>query len=719
MKESRQVLVWVFLLLPCLAVVGLLIPGDHWVVQEIRTFSSLIVVLILPGYVLGRLLRLFDALDNWFDVLSLSVTLTWAGGLVLWLFFFFLGVSLPVVSAIWGGVGTIGLIASAFVPLPQRLQSRPTRPWLVGGIAMWILALTGAAYLYGGQIDGDAWSYMAWLRNITVGDIQPGVNIHAGWEVDYPFFKNLYSPTLFYYAMSSWLGRVDPGWIWTRAQAVWVSVMLAAQFSLTYCIFKRRSIGFVSILLAPILFAYGPIHTSSLGDSISLSNYVLLPLSLWLLSQSVFRERRWLSWWMVIAVVVSTSLTFEHFPHIVYFLLNAGMLALLGLFPGHQRSQFSRTAVVIVLTILISLPFILQSWQLAKAYRYDTATAIINIRAKRGPYWGGDTFFALRPQTLLGNHGLLWLFAAQGLLFVWRYRHRFWKRHAAELLIGSPLIVLFIGFNPLLVPILSRLLAPLTISRLWDAMVILPSLSYGLMLMGSRLYTVWRYRRRVSVQQVAAPIFVFLLVSGHLIFVTVDAAQIKIKSILYGPGDATPILTERVVRRVLESELQDSPYPILVPLARLTRYLDAATLDFIRRNVPSDSVFLAERLTELHLSAHADQLAYLGRLGWPEWGDICPRIRAEGAKAIFPTLARPEVYRRLDVACGILDPNIAPIELEALLMDNRPEIDYILVTPNTAYLEAKLDQIMPQARVYTGDGFAIYALKGQEAQSLD
>jgi hypothetical protein len=48
-----------------------------------------------------------------------------------------------------------------------------------------------------------------------------------------------------------------------------------------------------------------------------------------------------------------------------------------------------------------------------------------------------------------------------------------------------------------------------------------------------------------------------------------------------------------------------------------------------------------------------------------------------------------------------------------LLEANRAEIDYISVTPNTAYLEAKLDQIMPQARIYTGDGFIICTLANQ------
>jgi hypothetical protein len=166
-----------------------------------------------------------------------------------------------------------------------------------------------------------------------------------------------------------------------------------------------------------------------------------------------------------------------------------------------------------------------------------------------------------------------------------------------------------------------------------------------------------------------------------------------------------------MIRRVIESELRSPPYPIFDPPSRLTRYLDAPTLRFIEDEIASDSVFLSERLTEYNLPAYADQLTYLGRLGWPEWGDICPRARAEGAEAAFPRVRRPEVYHRLDVACAILDPDADPLDIGGLLEANGSEIDYILVTPQTSYLRAKLDQIMPHTRVFHNDDFAIYSVK--------
>jgi hypothetical protein len=415
---------------------------------------------------------------------------------------------------------------------------------------------------------------------------------------------------------------------------------------------------------------------------------------------------------MVIAVILGATLAFEHFPHLVYYLLNAGALALLGFFPHRRRSTIFRSGVVITLTIALALPFILLSWNLAKAYGYDTDLALLK---KVSGYLRLGGFFIVHPRSLVGGlkGGLRGLFVILSFVFIGRYRQRFWSEDIVRLLIISPALVVFIALNPFLVPVLSRLLAPQTIMRLRQAMVIwvLGSLSYGVTRAGLRIRTHWRHRDRWTVWQLASIVLMALLIIGSATSLTLDAAYVKVKNVVYGPGNATLIPSERVIRRMIEAELEDPPHPILIPPARLAQYLDADILAFIRRNMPADSIFLAERLTECYLPAYADQLAYLGRPGWPGSGDICPRVRNEGAKAAFPLLNKPEVvFERLDVACNILDPNADPDEIETLLIANQSEIDYILVTPNTDYLKGKLDQIMPSARVYTGDGFMIYAL---------
>lgn len=714
MTDSHKAFEWSSRLLPFLILVGLLVPGDAWIAQEIRTFAGLITVLILPGFALARLLRLFDHFDNWLDVLSLSVALSWGSGLILWLLFFFLSVPLEIVSFVWLGMTLIGLIISAFVPLPRHLTGRPSQPWLVIGIVLWIVAVTGVVYLYGGRVDGDAYSYMTWLRNVRVGDIRPGVNIHASWEENYPFFKNLYAPTYIHYAMTSFLARVDTNRVWTHAPAMWVPIMMAVQFSLARQMFKRKTMGYVLIFLLPFIYAGRSLFTS-LGDSHHICNFVLLPMAFWLFLQAVFAERKALWWTFPIAVLVAISLTFEHLPHIIHFLLVVGTFTLFYIL-SPQR-VFWRSAILILVVLLLIAPFIWHTLQLASAYGFDaqksTATNL-NMseigRAERFLKLGSEQFFIVIPRKLLAA-GTLPGLTILGLIFTALHLKHLWRCEPARLFIGSMAIVFFIGLNPLLTPLLSRLIAPHATHRLSEALIIYPVLAYGVTRTALQLRAYWRHRHQFRYGLGVLLIVFVVLIGYNLSQEAIEAVNMKVRGVIYSPAGASTNLSDRLLRRVIENELDSPPYPILNPPAQLTRYLDAATLKYIREEIPSDSVFLSERLTEYNLPAYVDQLTYLGRIGWPEWGDICPRVRDEGAEAAFPRVRRPEVYHRLDVACAILDPDVDPQDIENLLTEINAEIDYILVTPNTSYLRAKLDQTMPQTQIYDSEYFTIYSVK--------
>ena len=122
MTNFHHRLTWAVRIVPFLIIAGLLIPGDAWIAQEIRTFAGLITVLVLPGYAMARGLRLFDRFDNWLDALLLSVALSWSVGLLLWLAFFLLNVSLQIVSYVWLEATLVGLVVLAFVTLPHLLH---------------------------------------------------------------------------------------------------------------------------------------------------------------------------------------------------------------------------------------------------------------------------------------------------------------------------------------------------------------------------------------------------------------------------------------------------------------------------------------------------------------------------------------------------------------------------------------------------------------------
>lgn len=709
MRDSKNTFGWFVRFLPFFIVSGLLIPSQHWLAKDTRAILGLITVLILPGYALARLLRLFDHFDNWLDALSLSVALTWSVGLALWVLFFFLGVPLRVVSLTWLGITIITLIASAFVPLPRQLKRRPKRPLLVGGLALWVVALAVVAYLYGSLMGGDSYSYMSWLRNITVGDIQPGVNITAEWQAQYPFFKNLYAPTLLYYAMSSFLARVDPNWAWTHAPAFWMPVMLAVQFSLAYKIFKHREVGYAALFLTPL--AGGSLRLiSRLGNSHTICNVIFLPMAFWLFLYAIFakQESRW--WAFPLAALIAISLTFEHLPHIIHYLLVVGTFTMLHMLSNHG-DVFWRSMILIIALLLLTAPFLWHTWNLAVAYGFDaeqgTALNLDMSRVQRPERFlilGNEDFFIVRPRRLFTPAVVL------GLILVIHYAGYLWRDKTRRVILASWGITFFIALNPWLTPFLSRTIAPHATFRLREAIIVLPILAYGITRTTLQTRSLWGHARRLRIGSV-----VFLALSTVLIGYRVgqtskSSLNEKIRGVIYTPAEVSPNLTDRLLRHIAETELASPPYPILNPPARLTSYLDALTLDYIQENISEDSVFLSERLTEYNLPAYADQLTYLGRMGWPEWGNICPRVREEGAVDAFPNVNRPEVYHRLENACTILDPDAGTEEIRDALTANQSKIDYILVTPNTAYLEAKLDQIMPQERIYTGDEFIIYAV---------
>lgn len=714
MTNSHKAFEWSSRLLPFLIIAGLLVPGNAWIAQEIRTFAGLTTVLILPGYALARGLRLFERFDNWLDALSLSVALTWSVGLVLWLLFFFLGFSLQSISWLWIGFAFVGLIISAFIPLPNQLESRFHNTWLGRGTITWIFLLVLIAYLYGSLMTGDAYSYMSWLRNITAGDIQPSVNIHASWETNHPFFKNLYAPTLLYYAVSSFLARVDPNWIWTHAPAFWVPVMLAIQFSLTYKLFERKTVGYAAIFLSPLAGGLLSLF-SRLGNSHTICNFIFLPMAFWLFLIAISAKSKLRRWASLLAVLTAVSLTFEHLPHIVHYLLVTVTFTALHLFL-RSDDVFWRSTILIVTVLLLSAPFLWHTWNLATAYGFDAGKATtLNLgmdrvqRPERFLPLGSENFFIVRPKRLLSPAAIL------GVVVVIQYIGYLWRDERRRLIIASWGIALFIALNPLLTPLLSRTIAPHAAFRLREAIIIYPILAYGIVEAISQVQGLWLRTHPMKKMMGVFLIACILLLGYRVGQATISSLNEKIRGIIYAPAEVSSNITDRLLRRIVEREIASPPYPILNPPARLTSYLNAPTLNYIRENIPEDSVFLAERLTEYNLPAYADQLTYLGRKGWPEWGNICPRVREKGANAAFPNVKQPEVHHRLEVACAVLDPDASVEEIQDVLTANQSEIDYILVTPNTAYLEAPLDQIMPQGRVYTGDEFIIYAVEIRES----
>ena len=162
---------------------------------------------------------------------------------------------------------------------------------------------------------------------------------------------------------------------------------------------------------------------------------------------------------------------------------------------------------------------------------------------------------------------------------------RFWRSRPTRLVLASIAIVLFVGLNPVLTPLLSRLIAPQVTNRPNEALIIFPLLAYCVTRAALKWRSAWRHRRRVHAGSSALLVALFVLVGFSLAKETVEAVSMKIRGVVYSPAGVSANLSDRLIRHMLDSELESPPYPILEPPARLTRYLDGPTLRFISEEI--------------------------------------------------------------------------------------------------------------------------------------
>jgi len=164
--------------------------------------------------------------------------------------------------------------------------------------------------------------------------------------------------------------------------------------------------------------------------------------------------------------------------------------------------------------------------------------------------------------------------------------------------------------------------------------------------------------------------------------------------IVYSPADVSPVWLNRKLRSLVEAKLTNPPYPITESPTRLSRYLDASVIEFIRTEVEDDSVFLSGSRTQAMLPGYVDQRVFL-------------HLRAREAICNSP---RSQKEREL---CTILDQESSDADVKEALLNVRHELDYILVTPMMRpYLDARLSRLRVGEKIYDHDGFSIWWVGG-------
>jgi hypothetical protein len=584
-------------------------------------------------------------------------------------------------------------------------------------LALFILLVISVVYLYGARIIGDSWGYMAWLRNIYSGDLAPQANIFGSWEAKYPFFKNIFSELLLDYALCAKITNVDPAIVWCRAYAFFAFFAIAANYGITKYLFEDKRVAYVAILLTPLFYVYPFVH--ALMDSHWGINFIFLPIAILFSLKYVWDQKRF---YAVFVALLGLLFTIEHPYHFAYLFWLLGGLGFAILMSKRRFDpQIARIAIVLIVTLLVALPFLVYTARLALSAEYTPWGSVERGVERRGDaFWGTSShFFVVNPSRLLSvgwmSNGSLGLITVLGVVFFLKdYRTK-----KGLYILTNVAVVLLVGFNPILAPLLARVVSFQAINRLGEILPAVPVVSYIVLVLSREFINL--YRNGLSVRDfvmtkrgVLSGAFLGLFVITiiyQLMFGGFIAAERKFIQILNAPRGSSPNWVDRKIRALIDAKIANFPNPLFESETRLIQALDGDIIEFIRGEIESDSVFLSDKLAEYNLPVYADQLTFLGRRGWVAEGlSACPKIREEGAKEAFPTIKYPEQAERLSVACQIFDPDVDSQLLEDLLLDHIDEIDYVLVTPSISYLEPKIDQIIPQAKIYDRDGFAIYEM---------
>ena len=297
------------------------------------------------------------------------------------------------------------------------------------------------------------------------------------------------------------------------------------------------------------------------------------------------------------------------------------------------------------------------------------------------------------------------------------FARRFLTSRRTTFLVTTVGTVLFVSMNPLLIPVLAGLSNSNVVHRLGSCLPVLPVVSFGLFSAGvtlvrlirSRGWRLWRMPGLLNRRQVRALIVIILavpLLALRLLSVGYTAVETKTIDALYSPADMSPVWLNRKLRSMVEAKLVSPPYPITESPTRLSRYLDAQVVAFIRDQLEDNSVFLSEPLTEIILPGYVNQRVFLGRGRWS--GSTCESIRSgEWAPR------RPELAQKILDGCTILDPEASDLEVRDALLRVADEVDYILVTPMRRYLDERLCWLGMGEKLYDEDGFSVWRLDGE------
>jgi len=539
---------------------------------------ALVMSLFVPGFLISLLC--FDRQSmSWLVrlpvsvVLSIGIAIIFATivlvlgqplGLLLGLIIGFSIVATGVLVLLHGRRGTTGAMESQ-----EGKGAAKAHPLLV---IVFVLVTAFVLYRFALPINrmhwgADFWTYTSYLRKWTTWGDRPAVDPIVGTPRSR--FRDFFGGWILVQALLSIVSKVDP----IDLSAWWLPPILMctaylALYSLAKALFRNGNAAILAVLVQVISLGVETemperiqrIFFLRINEDKFLLAFVLLPIaSLFMIRFLRFKRKGDL----VCLLLLSLALPLTHPLGLVEVGLTFGSFACLHLLFNHRRETILRFAYVflpLVFLLVIPLaqrrfnakPYSVESEEAQNQYKLFHERRLLIIDQAHNRYM-------VHPKMLRFVYAIAALASTPLLLFFVK------KDMGAQFLLGNTVGLLFLLFNPLLTPLLGRLITPW---MLWRLVYLLPSsLTIGYLLeKGMRAAgSLWQKRCvRHSSRAVFLPLSLLLIATVILQRLDMFHWPAVIQEHPY-PYEADLLLQARQFVQEPSIIMSDRPYKTLAP----------------------------------------------------------------------------------------------------------------------------------------------------------
>lgn len=471
-------------------------------------------------------------------------------------------------------------------------------------IATFLLSifLTLFAGISGSIIEGDALNFLGFIRKLVENPFI--ANRDAFYKdiiVDPTYGYNIWHLSV---AFVSWLAKLDSVIVWTFLPAILTPVILLSFYLFAKVLFKSEMAALISLIL--FIFYYGIsermyIFRTSPYNMI-VTNFIILPVALTLVFKYLNDNR---IKYLIIVCFLSFVISTIHLFGFLLFLLSLFSYYLFHLIFRKNTSERINILKIILVSLIFIYPYLILRLPTIKIinsyYLQDSFPEMPHLVV-----WLNEALCYINPNFLAAPHyHTSYPFYPRMFYIVSFYLPPFLliyakKNNCALFLLSNILIVPFISLNPVLVPLLAKVIT-------FTLVVNLSQLMPFLLVLGFISYQILNYLNNfLFFKKNSFYFLIFILILGLF----------------------NPLTIEKFITICRERTSGFRSY-----YKNPNSSLDA--IEFIRKNIHKTSVFLCDEQFSLFISAFTKHYVMVTHPGHASAATVDQLEREEGAKKVL------------------------------------------------------------------------------------